>query len=108
MTPYETIIRRSVDVEGKPSIRQGSDLARSGLSGAEPITLDSAGQLIGVTRERVRQLEVPLVAHTKYRLWCGYYDLRREPDAKRRLMYGSTSSGGPLGQIGRASCRERV
>jgi len=32
-------------------------MARLGLSGDEPMTLEMAGQVVGVTRERVRQLE---------------------------------------------------
>lgn len=36
---------------------QAAILARTGLHGTEPMTLEKAGQVIGVTRERVRQLE---------------------------------------------------
>lgn len=32
-------------------------LARTGLAGAEPMTLEEAGRRVGVTRERVRQIE---------------------------------------------------
>jgi len=36
---------------------QTAVLARTGLSGAEPTTLEAASQIVGVTRERVRQIE---------------------------------------------------
>ncbi len=40
----------------RPSAR-AAVVARAGLGGGEPVTLEEAGRSIGVTRERVRQLE---------------------------------------------------
>jgi RNA polymerase sigma factor (sigma-70 family) len=38
---------------------------RFGIDGAEPLTLKRIGQLLGVSRERIRQLEVHALAHLR-------------------------------------------
>lgn len=56
--PLEDELDQIVDaLTGRPTSKTAI-LARTGLGGAEPMTLETAGRSIGVTRERVRQLEV--------------------------------------------------
>ncbi len=51
-------------------------MARTGLSGDEPMTLETAGQVIGVTRERVRQLEKKFTERVDScdGIWCPVLD----------------------------------
>lgn len=51
-------------------------IARTGLSGVEPVTLEVAGQVMGVTRERVRQLEKRFREHAAAcdGIWCPVLD----------------------------------
>lgn len=51
-------------------------MARTGLSGDEPMTLEKAGQVIGVTRERVRQLEKKFTERIAAcdGIWCPVLD----------------------------------
>lgn len=53
----ETELDQIVDALTERASNKTAILARTGLGGAEPLTLEATGQIIGVTRERVRQLE---------------------------------------------------
>ncbi|MGH8513365.1 MAG: sigma factor-like helix-turn-helix DNA-binding protein, partial [Gammaproteobacteria bacterium] len=39
---------------------------RFGLTGEEPLTLEQVGQLFGLTRERIRQLEAKALAKLRH------------------------------------------
>lgn len=56
-SPLETELKQTVVALMKDERATKAVLARTGLGGQDPVTLEAAGQPIGVTRERVRQLE---------------------------------------------------
>lgn len=53
----EVELEQVVDALTERASAKAAILARTGLGGAEPMTLEVAGKVIGVTRERVRQIE---------------------------------------------------